>query len=152
MKLNEILNRKVQYKVTVENENAFQTKATINGRIIDFACIKRDSGLRKTEWRCTFLEAKDENDLGNYDATGSGGEFEVFSMVKDSLLEFIDKYRPDQIYFNAKQDGGKNKQARIRVYDALLKKFKAPGYTFKRVDGVHDGSTLFVIEKEEDDD
>jgi len=138
--LGELLNRKVEYTVDRESNTSFQTSANIGDRTIKFSAWVTDE---PDAWEILFSERNDKIS-GTYSATGSGNELEVFSMVKDSILELISKYSPAKITFTADKEGNK----RASVYDKLLKRFKVPGYTHSRVDG--SGFEEFVIVRNDD--
>jgi len=127
MKLNEILNRKVDYEVTSKTDVLFRAKAEIGNREIIFEAKYDKQGKF---WDIGF---KERNDDGiTYDTSGSGNEFEVFAMVKDCITEMIAHYKPDTLIFSA--DMGGDYDTRADVYERLMKKFKVPGYTVTRKD------------------
>jgi hypothetical protein len=120
MKLNEILDKKVDYEVVKSSSSVFHTRAEINGRIINFGAVEEGPG----EWEIEFNEKADGKIT--YAATGSGGELEVFAMVKASTEEFVQRYKPRVMMFTSDKDG----TGRSKLYDKLAKKFKIPGYTY----------------------
>jgi hypothetical protein len=131
MKLDEILNKKIDYEVVRSSGSVFHTQAEINGRTINFGAVEEGNG----EWELEFNEKK--NGRNTYVATGSGGELEVFSMVKASIEEFVQRYHPRVMFFTADKEDGKT--TRADLYDRLAKRFKIPGYTYKRIkDEKHD--------------
>lgn len=141
MLLNEILNKKIEYEVDEESEDAFMTSALIGGRMIEFYADKFDDG----KWTLSFGEAK--GGKVTTELTGSGSELEVFSMVKDSIVEFVKKYKPTIMSFTAaKNDKSDIKNNRGDLYDRLIKKFKIPGYKASRYQGDHTDS--FALEKD----
>lgn len=94
------LKKDVPYKITHGTRWSFSTEATIGGRVIKFSATKIED-----EWEIIFTEEKDGRHR-TYDATGSGAEFEVLSMVVRSLKEFIARFMPDSFSFtveNAKR-------------------------------------------------
>lgn len=125
MKLNEVLDKKVDYEVVKARGGVFHTQAEINGRIIDFSAIEEMDG----EWEISFGE-KNGTGKTSYGVTGSGGELEVLSMVKDSMLEFVQRYQPERMYFTADKEN--EKDTRARVYERMIKKFNVPGYKFNK--------------------
>lgn len=128
MKLNEILNKKIDYEVVRAVGTLFHTQATINDREIHFSAIDEEDG----SWELSFGEKKAGGKV-SYGKTGSGGELEVFSMVKASIEEFVQRYQPEQMHFTADKDGDEKGNTRADVYERLMKRFKIPGYSFKRV-------------------
>ena len=128
MKLNEILNKKIDYEVVKATASSFITLAKIGERHIKFMATNCDEG----EWDVMFAETNSEGKEGTFKLTNSGNELEVFSMVKDSISELITRYYPESIAFTASKDSATGKDNRADAYERLLKRFKAPGYTFKR--------------------
>jgi hypothetical protein len=141
MLLSEILNRKIDYKITNATRRDFNTEAIIGNRKIMFDADS-DNGL---SWEVSFLE-KDLKSTSSrsYDVTGSGNELEVFSMVKDSILELIKKYDPNEISFNASKKEGN--ATRANLYDRLIKRFKIPGYSYRRDET--SANAYFVLRKD----
>jgi len=128
MLLAEILNKKVEFEITNSGRKDFNTEAVIGNRKIMFDA-ESDNGL---SWDVVFYE-RDLNShpaSRSYSVTGSGKELEVFSMVKDSLLELIKQKNPDEISFTADKKGGNT--TRADLYDRLVKRFKVPGYSYTR--------------------
>jgi hypothetical protein len=124
MKLNELMNSKIDYEVIKAHGGVFHTRAEIGGRIIDFSAIEEMDG----EWEIAFGE-KNGNGKTSYGLTGSGAAPEVLAMVKDSLLEFVERYQPEKMYFTADKDDDKN--TRARVYERMIKRFNIPSYKYK---------------------
>lgn len=144
MKLNEILNKKVDYEVINAKSVFFQTRATIGDRIINFGAVDNDDG----SWDIQFAE-KTKEGRTTYKKTGSGNELEVFSFVKDSLLDFISRYQPEKMCFTADKDS-EEKDNRANTYERLLKRFigTIPNYSFSSIADQKDNkSTLFFIVK-----
>jgi len=129
MLLKEILNKKVKYTVEKANHYSFFTRATIGNRDIVFRA-DHDDEKGENFWYVTFEEFKksEDGESSTYDITGSGNELEVFSMVKDSLLEFIEKYKPKLIEFTAEKENDSDNRARL--YARMLKRFRVSGYTY----------------------
>jgi len=126
MKLNEIMNSKVDYEVVKARGGVFHTQAEIGGRIIDFAAIEEMDG----EWEISFGEKKGAKTA--YGLTGSGAAPEVLAMVKDSMLEFVERYQPEKMYFTADKEGDKDNRA--RVYERMIKRFNIPSYKYSTND------------------
>jgi hypothetical protein len=130
----EILDSNVGTKVVTDNATNFVVTATINGREIEFQAFKVTKIEDRNVWQVSFAEvqSKDGKEIRTYGKTSSGGELEVFSMVKNGMRELITKHHPDEMIFTANKDGGKNNQARGDVYERLIKRFKVPGYELNR--------------------
>lgn len=127
MKLNEILNKKIDYEVVRADNGVFHTRAEIGGRIINFSAISSD---HDDNWEIQFNEKNAKEKQPTYARSGSGKELEVFSMVKDSIMELISRYHPATMYFTAdKEHEGDN---RANAYERLIKRFKIPGYSYQR--------------------
>ena len=141
MKLNEILNKKVDYEVVKATSTLFQTRAEINGRTINFGAVAGYGDMDDT-WEIQFAE-KVEGGKPTYKKTGSGKELEVFSFIKDSITEFVSRYHPEKMDFTADKEGHDDNRA--DTYERLLKRFKIPGYEFEREN--HDGASVFSITK-----
>jgi hypothetical protein len=131
MLLNEILNKKVEYEVIRANDKVFRARATIGGRIIQFEAAKQDTES-SDKWDVAFEENKEGK--RTFGKSGSGNEFEVFSMIKDCILEVIARYKPEYMTFTADKDGSKIGNNRGNVYSRLLSRFKVSGYTIERTE------------------
>jgi hypothetical protein len=135
MRLSEILNRSVDYEVVRATGGMFKTHAVINQREITFTAEEEQPG----EWLISFKE-RDQQGVDTYGKTGSGGELQVFSMVKNSISEFVSRYQPDVMSFTSEHDQGDNRSG---LYAALLSRFKLPGYVTQRdVGSSHDDFKL----------
>jgi len=121
MKLNELLNKKVDYEVQINTHEDFVAVATIGGRNITFKAEYRDT---TDDWLINFAEVDEKKRA--YGKTGSGNELEVFAMVKDCILEVIKLRKPRQLRFSASIENGKDNRASL--YRKLLDRFKVPGY------------------------
>lgn len=143
MKLTEILNKKVDYEVVKSTSDTFKTRATIGDREIVFTAYPVEDGEGTESWEITFGE-KLKNGMTTFDQTGSGNELEVFSMVKDSIMEFINIYSPQTITFTADKDNNGAKNNRAELYSKLISKFKAPNYEVDRK-SLGQGADIFRI-------
>lgn len=135
MLINEILDKKVRTKLKTNTPRTLQIAGTVNGREIMFTAHMSEENEKNNYWDVTFLEVKSNPNgvkYGSYKLTGSGGELQVFSMIKDCMMELIQKHNPAKIIFTANKDAGKDKNARGDVYERLIKRFKAPGYELQR--------------------
>lgn len=130
MKLTEILNKKVDYTVIKATNDTFKTRATIGDREITFTANSTDDG-GDDDWEISFSEMQPGR-LTTFDRTGSGNELEVFSMVKDSIIEFISRQQPQVMVFTADKSEGNEKNNRANLYARLIAKFKVPGYAVER--------------------
>ena len=138
MKLNELMNTKVDYEVVKARGGVFHTQAEIGGRTIDFAAIEEMDG----EWEISFGE-KNGNGKTSYGLTGSGAAPEVLAMVKNSMLEFVERYQPEKMYFTADKENDKDNRA--RVYERMIKRFNIPSYKYSTYDSGN--STRFSLDK-----
>jgi hypothetical protein len=133
MLLNELLDSKVKITVKIDRTDEFETSATINGRTIVFRGELDDDG-QEGDWFVVFGEPGEKNPkMLKYSLTGNGGELEVFSMVKDSLIMMVKKNSPDRINFVASKEKGSNTK-RADLYARLFKRFTIPGYKFERLE------------------
>jgi hypothetical protein len=140
MKLNEILDSKIQYKIDKETDEDFHTSALINGRKILFKAEYHDT---TEDWLVNFAEL-DEKNIPRVSKTNSGGELKVFAMVKECMMELIKRYSPVQIRFSASKESSSDNRAKL--YHALINKFKVSGYTLTTRKS--EGSETFRLTKE----
>jgi len=138
MKLYELMDTKVDYEVIKARGGVFHTEATIGGRVIAFAAIEEMDG----EWEISFGEKK-EGSKTAYGLTGSGAAPEVLAMVKASMLEFVERYQPEKMYFTADKENDKDNRA--RVYDRMIKRFNIPSYKYMK--GDFGAATRFTLTK-----
>lgn len=141
MLLQELLDSKVKYTVTKETAKIFTTQAEIGGRVIHFEALNDG----EQGWVIDFAEVVTKNDRTghHFGRTGSGSELQVFSMIVDSLKEFVARYHPTLVTFTADKDG--ESDTRAKLYRRLADKyFKG----WKRSEFVHGNTTHFTYEKE----
>jgi len=126
----EVLNTKVPYEIEHAGAEQFSTSATIGGRLITFYASTGDG--EPGVWEIEFDE-RVENATGSmtsrkttYKQTGSGSELQVFSMIKDSIIELVKRYEPEVIMFTADKEG--DNDTRAELYARLLKRFTLPEY------------------------
>jgi hypothetical protein len=123
MLLTELGNRAVKLDIIRNDDSVLDAHATIADRRISFSAVA--IGLY---WSVAFSEEvyDEENNEwnGTTEATGSGGQFEVLSMVSTCMKELLKKH-PQDIRFYAKK-GGADK-ARANIYRRLVDKL-LPGY------------------------
>lgn len=141
MRIAEILDKKVAYEVVVDTKAEFQTKARIGDRMIVF-----DAELNEEDdWGVLFWQTTLEGKSMRFEVTKGGNELEVFSMVRDSLTQFVEERKPATIRFSADKSRG---SSRSDLYDRLLKRFKIPGYEHhKRDDGTLDD--YFILTRQD---
>jgi hypothetical protein len=119
-KVDEVADKKVEYKITGEGPTNFRASAIINGRKIRFSAS--DSGDPDEGWDILFTETK-PGDSWTTVATGSGGEFEVAAFIVAAMKEFITRYEPQTISFTAeKAKEFEEGNTRAAVYRRLLKR------------------------------
>jgi hypothetical protein len=145
MLVQEILDKKIKYDVVKQNSTLFITRSTIGGRVITFTALIDDDSAGC--WEIAFSENQIDAlpHHRTFGTTGSGNELEVFSMVKDSILEFVSRYNPVKFYFTADKPverGGSNNRANL--YDRLIKRFKIDGYSNDREAEEHHDSFSFT--------
>ena len=71
------------------------------------------------------------------DITGEGDEFRVFATVLQAVSEFVAKYKPMNLSFQAtkKVDQGQKSLSRANLYDRLVQRYaRASGYRAFRAD------------------
>lgn len=122
MKLLELFNSKVDFKVKNQTATHFTTTAQINGRTINTIFTKED-GMGDDLWEVSFVEIV--KGKATYALTGNGGALEVLTHVFfDAMRMFAEIYHPATIYFSAE----KEKTNRASIYLRILKKLKLKGY------------------------
>jgi hypothetical protein len=131
MILQELADRKVKTKIIRSDNKVLDLEAEIGDRKIVFSAV----WMSGSYWSVVFSEETydEENDEWNstVDATGSGGQFEVLSMIMGCMKELLKK-NPPEIRFYAKKGGADS--ARANIYRKLADKI------------------LVGYEREEDDD
>jgi hypothetical protein len=134
MLLQELGDRKAKIKIVRNDDRVLDAEAQVGDRKILFSAVWM-SGWRDSYWSVVFSEetydAENDEWNGTTDATGSGGQFEVVSLITTCMRELLKK-NPPEIRFYAKKGGADSARANIyrKLGDKLL-----PGY-----------------EREEDDD
>jgi hypothetical protein len=129
MKLFELLNSKVKYKVDTEASDAYEETATIGGRKIIFSTAPgwvEDSTDKS--WEVAFM-TRDPSGKKEFTTkkTGEGGELKVFSFVLDALKRFVYGYDPKAFHFSADD----SEPTRVRLYKAFANRFKDDDYTME---------------------
>ena len=147
MKLTEILDKALPFKVTENTNEAFFAEFKAGSREIRFYASydESENEIDKnhlTEWTIEFSEVVvsqyGSDSRNEYGATGSGNELAVFATLKAILKEFIKAKKPGIIKFDADKSEGN----RVNLYTRLVKKNIPFGYKLQRDDG--DGNTIYA--------
>ena len=129
--LAELLNTKVNYILVRDDEDTYTEKAMINGRMIlftaEYAWIK---SIDEPSWEVAFMERANKHDNFTTRITGSGGELQVFSFVRDALARYLKSHDPDAFHFSASD----SEPSRIKLYGSLASRFKNSKYTASVLD------------------
>lgn len=139
MRFLELFDRQISFDVITMTDTVYEAVATVNDRSIRFA----GTDSRRNFWIVEFVE---ETAKGvTHKLTGSGGEFEVFGVVKKMMDDFISKYDPKEIRFSA----SKKDASRAKLYASLLKRYVPKGYEYQVLDkyGTDDTNYFFIINK-----
>lgn len=119
MFLKELLDTDIDYKVIRATPKSFNTRATIGENDILFTAykVRDDEGLNA--WMIEFAQVSTDagHEKFTFRKTGTGMPFHVFSMIKKSIEEFLERYQPDEIHFTAETSDG---AARLQVYKKLF--------------------------------
>lgn len=141
MLLNELFKRPVKLHISTETEDVFITEAEINGRTIK---VHAHQPAPSASWVFWFEEeGEDEHGMPTrtLNQTGSGGELDVFALVKQTMEMFVKKYDPKAVIFEATKQGGDD---RSNLYRKFLAKY-AKNYDVHETK--RDGNTVFKLEK-----
>lgn len=147
MKLTEILDKALPFKVTENTNEAFFAEFKAGSREIRFYASydESENEIDKnhlTEWTIEFSEVVvsqyGSDSRNEYGASGSGNELAVFATLKAILKEFIKAKKPGVIKFDADKSEGN----RVNLYTRLVKKNIPFGYKLQRDDG--DGNTIYA--------
>ena len=130
--LNEVLDSDVEVRVHEDSASTYFMSADIKGRTIQLQADRS----RNKKWYVDFWQIE-KNARGvmtgqTHELTGSGGELQVFSVVKRALEHIIEKRKPVELKFEAE-----NKTTRANLYEKFLKRWNFPGYTYERKVGPH---------------
>jgi hypothetical protein len=128
LKIFELFNSAGNIKVVEESQHVFATEMDLGDRKISFVADESVTFEDKTWWNVVFAEV-DASGKSYFHLTKNGHEFEIFSMVKQSMEMLIKKYKPDVIIFTA----GKEDKSRASLYQRMLKKF-LKGYSIESYD------------------
>jgi hypothetical protein len=143
IKLDELMDSSTPYTVTKKTDSLFFTEATIRGRLIKFSAERQLDLDGKTVWEVLFGELKAGEKRSTFELTGSGGEFEVLSVILASMKEFVSSYDPGVIRFTSMGD---LEGSRTGVYERMVQRFfPAERYDLKK--SATYSATHFWIEK-----
>lgn len=142
MKISEILceafDSKVDYDVVKQTSDLYRLEAEINGRKIKVTFSKSVGN----SWDFEFAEQ--QGTKWTTAKTGSGGELQVFSFVKQALIEFIEIYHPEFIEFTAFEEDGSE---RGRIYEKFIKRLKLPDYVLDVGKSRSRNDTYFTLKR-----
>jgi hypothetical protein len=132
MLLCELGDRSVKVTTIRNDDEVFDAEAMIGDRKIVFYAVKM--GRTWPYWNVVFSEEKYDEDeelwIDTVEATGSGNQFEVLSMVMTCLKTLLKK-NPEEVRFSASKGGADS--ARAAIYRKLARKiFK--GYDVEEID------------------
>ena len=112
VELFEALDSDVKYHVVKEKAHRFSTEAVVGGRKVVFdASFDEDENF----WHIDFGEMIDKN-TKTYGATGSGSALQVGAFVRDSFVEFLQRYSPAEFEFTAENE------TRAKIYKRVVDK------------------------------
>lgn len=144
MKLLELFKKQVPFEVVEDTHELYFTSATINGRKVNFEAENMDHKL--CSWYVSFTDQV-PGGPPRVNMTGNGGEFEVMSFIKDSVLKLISHKGAKRIYFSATKGN-----ARAAVYERMVKRFVIPGWRYTRKPAgsfnVHNTDQFLLIKDE----
>jgi hypothetical protein len=132
MFLFELGDRSVKVKTIRNDDRVFDAEAKIGNRQILFSAVKMGHSL--PYWNVVFSEEtwNEDNEewVGSVEATGSGNQFEVLSMIM-SCMKTLLKKNPEEVRFSASKGG--DDSSRANIYRKLGQKiFK--GYDVEEID------------------
>lgn len=126
MKLLEIFNKNIDFKIIQEDEDEFHTQINIGSNLIQF-----DAELMNKEndkWMISFgKEINSTNSNKKYfsvEITKDFQEFKVFNFVKSSFEYFLNSYKPRKLIFSS----DKKDASRFSLYKKLVNKFLSKDY------------------------
>lgn len=132
MLLFELGDRSVKVETIRNDDSVFDAEAEIGNRKILFSAVKM--GRSWPYWNVVFSEETWDEDneewIGSVEATGSGNQFEVLSMIM-SCMKTLLKKNPEEVRFSASKGGADS--SRAAIYRKLGQKiFK--GYDVEEID------------------
>ena len=125
MKLNEVLDSKVDYTVNAR-DNRFNTIFKKGDIKVEFYATAVDDS---EYWEVYFIGFDGDKHTGTFSIINSKGlEFQIMSFVKKSFIEFIERYSPLEVKFTS----DKSDKARSSLYARMLKSSASKaGYDFE---------------------
>lgn len=146
MRIDELFDSKVEFRVRENGLREYILEGEINGRLIKFSAMTRSRYHDTPEWDIDFSEQAIDPIKGpkpRYDLTGSGKPLQVFAMIKDALLKFINDKEPGMFMFEADKGsndvdsyfsrGSPKSRNRVRVYEKMIEKLSLPDFKLKKV-------------------
>lgn len=134
----EAFDSKVDYDVVKHTADSYILEAEINGRTIRVSFTKSAADT----WDFEFKEKSGSK--WTTAATGSGGELQVFSFVKEALMEFLELFHPETVEFTAFEEDG---STRGRLYEKFFKKYKHPNYNLEVGKSRSRNDTYFTMKR-----
>lgn len=130
MKLLELLNSKVAYKVARHTDTKYEETATIDGKQIVFQCeTSWIDDHNFPSWEIAFMTERGKYEDGktafSIKKTGSGRELKIFAFVVEAIHRFVAACKPEAFHFSADND----EPSRVKLYAALARRFKDSDYT-----------------------
>jgi len=162
MKLDELLDNALPYKIVKNSDGVFAAQFTAGDREIYFSAENEGAmdDFDEGEWHIVFgeiqikkrttlkLKSTDPDTVKTlaFNKTGSGNEIQVFSTLKSIISKLIKEHNPKRLLFSADKDVKNN---RARLYAKLFKKNMPSGWKVLTGDNEVDHEpVLFSIVKE----
>jgi hypothetical protein len=119
MLLVELFDTKIEYSVEKHTPYKFVAKANVGQHEIMMTCEQDSDG---DPWTLVFetdgrIAATGDFETRHYDDEVQGSEFQVFSVVKSMMIEFIHDYRPEELLLS-----GSKSEHRGKIYEKMLKR------------------------------
>lgn len=127
MKLTEILDSKIDFKITNDTNDWLSIESEIDGQNYVFSAESFDN-----YWEITFINSKTGFRLTK---NNNGNEFKIFTLVGKLIDLLIKKHNPNIIRM-----GAANGENRLELYKKLAKKI--PGFTLSTDDS---GDAINII-------
>jgi hypothetical protein len=142
MKLIELLDKAVDFKITEKTDSYFQAEFVSNNRTIVFDAgqIRNDDDELAGIWEIAFIE-RDKHGIGNWSVTKGGKEFEVFATIKNIIEKFLTLYDVKELKFTSE----KSEDNRAKLYQRLFTRSLPTGWKLERDDKVSKLNTYFRI-------
>ena len=121
--INELFNKPARWKPKKQTKDYASYEAYIEGKKLFIFFDQNSKGV----WETLFTV---DSEL---EVTGGGDEIAVFSTVLDVMNDFIEKYEPEKISFEATKSKETRDSSRTKLYDRIIKRFAVSrGYTVTR--------------------